>query len=107
MDLGKIIVSTEDKTVHLEVSTEQAKRCSLIVQNKAGRPCYEKQYNLEAGTHTLKFPVGALKAGSYFVWLHYENQTKMTAFEIVEVEEETPPVSEKKPVKFSFNFFSW
>jgi hypothetical protein len=105
MDLGNIIISTEEKVAFLEVSTEQAKRCSLIVQNKAGRPCYEKQFNLEAGTHTLKFPIGALKAGNYFVWLHFDNQTKMTAFEIVE--EETPPVAEKKPVKFSFNFFSW
>jgi hypothetical protein len=105
MDLGKIIVSTEEKTALLEVSTEQAKRCSLIVQNKVGRPCYEKQFNLEAGTHSLKFPIGALKAGNYFVWLHFDNQTKMTAFEIVE--EETPPVAEKKSVKFSFNFFSW
>ncbi|WP_353484791.1 hypothetical protein [Haliscomenobacter sp.] len=105
MDLGKIVVSIEDKTVHLEVSTEQAKRCILIVQNKVGRPCYEKQYNLEAGTHTLQFPIDSLKAGNYFVWLHFDNKTKMTAFEVAK--EETPVDEEKKPGNFSFNFFSW
>jgi len=105
MDLGEIIVTATEKTAQLEVSTEQAQRCSLIVQNKVGRPCYEKQYNLEAGTNTLRFPVGALKAGNYFVWLHYDNKTKMVAFEIHS--EQEPAVEEKKRAGFSFNFFSW
>ena len=93
MDLGKIIVTTTGKTAQLEVSTEQEKRCSLIVQNKVGRPCYEMQYNLEPGKHILEFPIDSLKAGNYFVWLHYDNKTKMTAFEVAK--EETP-AEEKK-----------
>ena len=105
MELGEIYILTEERTATLDVKSDKPQRVSLIVQDKLGTPCFEQQINLEKGSQTLQFPVEGLKPGSYFVWLHYGNHTKMVSFK---VNTSTPLKPEpKKNFLLGAKFFSW
>lgn len=105
MELGEIYILTEERTAVLDVKSEKPQRVSLIVQDKLGTPCFEQQINLEKGSQTLQFPVEGLKPGSYFVWLHYGNLTKMASFKMTTSNPLKP--EPKKNFLLSVKFFSW
>jgi hypothetical protein len=105
MELREIYVQTESGTATLEVKSDKAQRVSLIVQDKLGKPCLEQQCVLEQGLQSLYFPIGDLKAGTYFVWLHFENKTRMSSFKI-NAPSEVQAVHRKNPL-FNLKLFSW
>ncbi|WP_373551381.1 hypothetical protein [Haliscomenobacter sp.] len=105
MEVGEIYIQTEEGRAVLDVKNDKAQTVSLIVQDKAGKPCYEQQWALELGKQSLQFPIADLKAGTYFVWLHYADKTKMSSFKIT-ASPGTKLETKKNPL-LSSKFFSW
>lgn len=105
MEVGEIYIQPEEGRALLDVKNDKPQIVSLIVQDKLGKPCYEQQWALELGKHSLQFPIADLKAGTYFVWLHYADKTKMSSFKIT-ASQVTKPES-KKSALGSLKFFSW
>lgn len=107
MELGEIYIQSDEGRAVLDVKNDKAQTVSLIVQNKLGQPCYEQQCNLELGKQSLEFPIADLKAGTYFVWLHYADKTKMSSFKInATLGTKTEPKPKKSPLG-NLKFFSW
>jgi len=105
MEVGEIYIQTEEGRAVLDVKNDKPQIVSLIVQDKLGQPCYEQQWALEFGKHSLQFPIADLKTGTYFVWLHYADKTKMSSFKIT-TSPATKPERKKNPL-LSLKFFSW
>lgn len=105
MEVGEIYIQQEEGLAILDVKNDKPQIVSLIVQDKVGKPCYEQQWALEPGKQSLQFPIADLKAGTYFVWLHYADKTKMSSFKITASQETKP--KNKKNTLGNFKFFSW
>jgi hypothetical protein len=105
MEVGEIYIQSEEGRAVLDVKNDKPQIVSLIVQDKLGKPCYEQQWALELGKQSLQFPIADLKAGTYFVWLHYADKTKMSSFKIT-ASQATKPEG-KKSALGSLKFFSW
>lgn len=105
MEVGEIYIQQEEGLAILDVKNDKPQMVSLIVQDKVGKPCYEQQWALEPGKQSLQFPIADLKVGTYFVWLHYADKTKMSSFKIT-ASQETKPESKKNTLG-NFKFFSW
>jgi hypothetical protein len=82
MELGEVQISASGGQASFEVKLDQAASIKLIVQDHLGRPLYENRYNLEAGIQVLGFPVQNWAEGSYYAWLHFQNNTKMQPFSL-------------------------
>lgn len=105
MELGEIYIQTEEGTAVLEVKNDKSQQVTLIVQDKVGKPCLEQERVLVEGKQSLSFPISDLKLGTYFVWLHSGNETRMSSFNISPINEPNSK-SSKNPLQ-SLNFFSW
>ena len=105
MEVGEIYIHLEEGRAVLDVKNDKPQIVSLIVQDKVGKPCYEEQFTLDSGKHSLEFPIADLKAGTYFVWLHYADKTKMSSFKIT-ASPGTKPESKKKSL-LNIKFFYW
>lgn len=105
MELGEIYIQSTEGRAVLDVKSDKPQTVSLIVQDKVGIPCFEQQCVLELGTQSLIIPIADLKAGTYFVWIHYGAKTKMSSFKI-NASARTTQESKRSPLH-GIKFFSW